>query len=218
MQARVFIVDDHPIVRQGLSQLINQSGDLLVCGEAEDAPGAIQGIEAAGPDIAIVDITLKAGNGIDLTRDIRARMPQVRVLILSMHDESLYAERALRAGARGFIMKQEANDRVVMAIRRVLAGEVVVSDAIAGRLLNRFVGSSDANVLDPLASLSDRELQVFQMIGRGMSTRRIAEDLNLSVKTIETYREHIKEKLHLKSGHELVHYAVHRRREGESPL
>jgi len=208
MKARVFVVDDHPIVRAGLAQLINQESDLHVCGEAADAASAFEGIEALKPDVAVVDLSLHGPDGLELVKNLRARNVPVPVVILSMHDESLYAERALRAGARAYLMKQEAAERVLVALRRVLAGDIYVSDRMASRLLGQMSHTHSFLGDSPLRCLSDRELDVFRRIGRGHSTRQIADDLHLSVKTVESYRTHIKEKLGLTSAVELVRCAV----------
>jgi DNA-binding NarL/FixJ family response regulator len=206
-KARILIVDDHPVVRQGLALLIGQQEDLSVCGEAEDAPRAISAIEALKPDLVLVDVSLKGTDGIELTKDIKIRFPSLPVLVLSMLDESFYAERALRAGAKGYVMKQEATDKILTAIRRVLSGEVFVSDKMVNRLLQKMAGDT-ASGGSPVEVLSDRELTVFQLIGGGHSTARIAEELHLSVKTIETHRAHIKEKLKLSDAAELSGYAA----------
>ena len=205
---RVLIVDDHPVVRQGLALLINQEPDLEVCGHAEDAHEALQNIRELMPDLVIVDISLKDTSGIDLIKDVRIQQPELPILTLSMHDESLYAERALRAGARGYIMKQEATEQVVTAVRRVLAGEIYVSNSMAARMVSKLAtGAAPANA-SPIESLSDRELEVFRLIGEGHKTRDVADRLHLSVKTIETYRAHIKDKLGFKDGNELFRFAV----------
>ena len=204
---RVFLVDDHPIVRQGLTQLINREDDLVVCGEAEDARTAIESIFASEAHVVIVDVSLEGPDGIELLKSIRMRDPRLPVLILSMHDESLYAERALRAGANGYIMKQEATDRVLTAIRQVLQGEVYVSERMARKMVQQFVGGG-AIARSLVDDLSDRELQVFRLIGQGHGTRQIAEELHLSVKTVESYYAHIKEKLSLRNGRELVQHAI----------
>jgi DNA-binding NarL/FixJ family response regulator len=205
----VLIVDDHPIVRQGLAQLINQEADLLVCGQAEDAHEAIQAIRQLNPNMVIVDISLKDTSGVELIKDLKVQFPDLPVLTLSMHDEAVYGERALRAGARGYIMKQEATEKVVTAIRRVLAGEVYVSDGMAAKIVSKLVGGVSKKPASPIESLSDRELEVFRMIGEGFSTREMAEKLHLSVKTIETYRAHIKDKLALQDTSELLRSAIH---------
>lgn len=206
-KARIFIVDDHPILRQGLTQLINQEADLSVCGEAEETNAALEAITALRPNIVIVDIVLKMIDGIDLVKKIRMQDEKLRILVLSMHDESLYAERALRAGANGYIMKQEAADQVVRAIRRVLGGEIYVSDKIGSKLLQRIVHRRAAGD-SPIDNLSDRELEVFRLIGRGYRTRQIAETLHVSVKTIESYREQIKHKMKLRDATELLQHAI----------
>lgn len=205
---RVFVVDDHPIVRQGLALLINREADLMVCGDAEDAQAAMHAIATAKPDIMVVDISLNGPDGLDLLKEIRARYPELPVLILSMHDESVYAERALRAGAQGYIMKQEATDKVLIALRRILSREIYVSERIANRMLQRYIGSPTAGTASSIADLTDRELEVFRLIGEGHSTRQIAEELHISVKTVESYQAHIKEKLSLRSARELVQHAI----------
>jgi DNA-binding NarL/FixJ family response regulator len=205
---RIFIVDDHPIVREGLSLMMNREPDLMVCGEAEEASTALQAITATHPDFLIVDISLNGPDGLDLLKSIRVRFPALPVLILSMHDESIYAERALRAGANGYIMKQEATEKVLVAVRQILEQKVYVSDRIANRMLQQYISGSDNKKHSPVAELSDRELEVFRLIGEGHSTRKIAEELHLSVKTVETYQAHIKDKLSLKSGRELVQRAI----------
>ena len=207
-QRRVFIVDDHPIVRQGLALLINREADLAVCGDAEDASSALQRIEELKPDLVVVDISLNGPDGLDLLKNVRVRYPNLPVLILSMLDESLYAERALRDGASGYIMKQEATERVLVAIRRILSGEIYVSDRMASRMLHQFAGGSQAGPRSPVTDLTDRELEVFRLIGEGNGTRQIAEHLHLSVKTVESYQAHIKDKLSLKNGRELVQRAI----------
>ncbi len=207
-QKKVFVVDDHPIVRRGLVELINQEQDLVVCGQAEDAHQAMQGIKTMKPDIVIVDISLKDRSGIELIKDVKAQYADLPVLTLSMHDESLYAERALRAGAKGYIMKQEATERVITAIRKVLSGQVYVSNGMAAKIVSKFAGGAPTAGAAVIDRLSDRELEVFSLIGQGYGTRQIAERLHLSVKTIETYRAHIKEKLSLASTDELLRYAI----------
>jgi DNA-binding NarL/FixJ family response regulator len=205
---KVFVVDDHPIVRQGLALLINREPDLTVCGEAEDAQSAMVAIVAAQPDILVVDISLNGPDGLDLLKNVRGRYPELAVLILSMHDESVYAERALRAGAQGYIMKQEATEKVLVALRRILSHEIYVSERIANRMLQRYIGSPHSGRPSSIAELTDRELEVFRLIGEGHSTRRIAEELHISVKTVESYQAHIKEKLLLRSARELVQHAI----------
>ncbi len=205
---RVFVVDDHPIVRQGLALLINQQPDLMVCGEAEDANQVLQAIDAAQPDVLVLDITLRGPDGIDVLKMVRSAQPELPVLILSMHDESLYAERALRAGANGYIMKQEATENVLVALRRILRGEVHVSPRVAHRIVQQLVPGSPRARPASIASLSDRELEVFRLIGAGYGTRRIAQELHLSVKTVESYQAHIKEKLSLDGARALMRRAI----------
>jgi DNA-binding NarL/FixJ family response regulator len=205
---RVFVVDDHPIVRQGLAQMVNREPDLIVCGEAEDASTVLQAIVTVKPDIMIVDISLNGPDGLELLKNIRSRYPALPVLILSMHDESIYAERALRAGANGYIMKHEAAEKVLEAVRQILNHETYVSDRVASKILQRYISGSDNPKSSPLSELSDRELEVFRLIGIGHSTRMIAEELHLSVKTVESYQAHIKDKLSLKNGRELVQHAI----------
>jgi len=208
-RSTIFIVDDHPIVRQGLALLINREPDLTVCGDAEEASSALRMIESLKPDLIIVDISLNGPDGLDLLKNIRAGDPNLPVLILSMLDESLYAERSLRAGASGYIMKQEATDRVLVAIRRILDGEIYVSDRMADRMLHRFVGGAQqVEPRSPISDLSDRELEVFRLIGDGRGTRQIAQELHISVKTVESYQAHIKEKLSLKNARELMQRAI----------
>jgi DNA-binding NarL/FixJ family response regulator len=201
-------VDDHPLLRQGLALLINREQDLMVCGEAEEAQAAVRAIAEKKPDILIADISLNGPDGLDLLKNIRMLYPDLPVLILSMHDESIYAERALRARANGYIMKQEATEKVLVAVRRILSGDMYLSDRMANKLLHQFISGSAADMSSRLSSLSARELEVFRLIGDGRSTRQIAEKLHLSIKTVETYQAHIKEKLSLRSGRELVQHAI----------
>lgn len=209
MRRRVFIVDDHPIVREGLAQLINREPDLLVCGDAADAQDALQKIAELAPDILIVDISLNGPDGLDLLKTIRSEDANLPVLILSMHDESIYAERALRAGANGYLMKGESTDKVLIALRRILNREIYVSPRIANRMLQYFVNGGPNRLKGAsIDDLSDRELEVLRRIGSGDSTRQIAERLHLSVKTVESYQAHLKEKLSLRNSRELVQYAV----------
>jgi DNA-binding NarL/FixJ family response regulator len=208
-KARVLLVDDHPILRQGLVQLINQEADLAVCGEAEDSPKAFAAVEELKPDVVLVDISLKGGNGIELIKNIKARWPDMPMLVLSMHDESLYAERALRAGSRGYIMKEEATEKVIGAIRKILTGEIYLSDKMKSKMLQQLANGRQKVVTSPIEYLTDRELEVFRLIGEGRSTRQIAGELHLSVRTVEAYREYIKSKLNLKNSTELVQHAFH---------
>jgi DNA-binding NarL/FixJ family response regulator len=204
----VFIVDDHPLLRQGLALLVNRERDLVVCGEAEEAQTAMKEITAKKPDILIADISLNGPDGLDLLKNLRMLYPNLPVLILSMHDESSYAERALRARANGYIMKQEATEKVLVAVRRILSGDIYLSDRMANKLLHQYISGAPADMSSRLSVLSDRELEVFRLIGEGRSTRQIAEKLHLSVKTVETYQAHIKDKLSLHSGRELVQHAI----------
>jgi len=204
----IFIVDDHPIVRQGLALLINREPDLAVCGDAEEAGSALDRIEELRPDLVVLDISLNGPDGLDLLKTIRARDFNLPVLILSMMDEVLYAERGLRAGANGYIMKQQATEQVLVAIRRILGGEIYVSERMSNKMLHLFVGGSPAQQSSPVADLTDRELEVFRLIGEGHGTRQIADELHLSIKTVESYQAHIKEKLLLKNGRELVQRAI----------
>jgi DNA-binding NarL/FixJ family response regulator len=205
---RIMVVDDHPIVRQGLALLINREADLVVCGEAEEASGAMHVLAASHPDVLIVDISLNGPDGLDLLKNIRTTHPSLPVLILSMHDELIYAERALRAGANGYIMKQEATEKVLVAVRRILSGEIYVSDRIANKMLKHYITGAGTLRNSSIADLSDRELEVFRLIGEGHGTRQIAEELHLSVKTVESYQAHIKEKLSLRSARELMQHAI----------
>ncbi len=205
---RVLIVDDHPILRKGLSLLINSEPDLTVVGEADNAQRALEMIDSHKPDLLIVDISLPGIDGIELIKTVKLSHRDLPSLVVSMHDESLFAERALRAGARGYIMKQEALEKLLVAIRRVLAGEIFVSDRIATSILEKMVSSENKTASSPIGLLSNRELTVFRMIGQGYKTSQIAEKLHLSVKTIESYRAHIKEKLKLADGTDLLKYAI----------
>jgi DNA-binding NarL/FixJ family response regulator len=208
-RARVLIVDDHPAVREALALRIGRQADLEVCGEAPDMGEALRLVADSRPDVAVVDISLKAGSGIDLIKRIKDRDDHIRILVWSMHSESLYAERALRAGALGYINKDQATDRIVEAIRQVLAGKVWLSEAMAERTLRRAVGTGrDEATRSPLDALADRELEVFRLIGEGVKTADIAERLHLSVKTVETYRDRIRQKLDLSDGTQLAHYAT----------
>ncbi len=207
-KSRVFLVDDHPIVRQGLALLINGETDLMVCGEADGGFAALQAIAEIRPDLLVLDISLSGPDGIDLLKTIRIKEPALPVLILSMHDESTYAERAIRAGANGYIMKQEATEKVLTAIRRIIRGEIYMSERLASRILQHFIRGSATSIDSPLSNLSDRELEVFRLIGEGHGTRQIADELHISVKTVESYQSHIKEKLALRNARELVQHAI----------
>ena len=207
--AKVLIVDDHPAVREALAIRIAAQPDLVVCGEAADATEALRLATAADPDVAVIDIGLSAGNGIDLIKRLKARNDRFRAIVWSMHSEDLYAERALRAGAMGYIDKKQATGKIIDAIRQVLEGKVYLSAAMTEKLLARAVGPSGPDSgRSPIDTLSDRELEVFRLIGQGVKTHEIAAQLHLSVKTVETYRDRIREKLDLKDGTELARCAV----------
>ncbi|TAL39797.1 MAG: response regulator transcription factor [Spirochaetes bacterium] len=206
--SKILIVDDHPIFRKGLSQLLGEEKDLVVCGEAEDAFEAERLIAKLKPDLVIVDITLRDTSGLELLRHVRERYEDLPVLVLSMHDESIYAERVLRAGARGYIMKQEMSGSVVQAVRQVLAGKIFASQAVVERMLGRLASPAQGGGDDPVAALSDRELEVFRLVGRGCARRQIASKLNVSVKTVGTYRDKIREKLGIGNSAELVRRAI----------
>lgn len=204
--AKILIVDDHPLVRAGFSQLIGDTTDLTVCGEAGDMAAALKLLDSIMPDLAIIDLSLAGGSGMDLIEHIKARNSKILMLVASMHDESLYAERVLAAGARGYINKQEAQEKIIPAIRQVLDGKVYMSEFMTEKILNNMVSGSDDK--RGIKSLSNRELQVFEMIGQGVAPGKMAKQLNLSVKTIETHQAHIKKKLGLTSAHKLTHRAI----------
>ena len=207
---RVLLVDDHPIVRHGLGLLIDQEEDLMVCGETSSAVETLDNFKRMEPDIAVVDISLQGTSGLELTKALKEIQPSLPILVLSMHDESLYAERALRSGARGYVMKQESAETVLKAIRKVLSGGVYLSERLSSQILREFVDGTEAQVEKfGIETLSDRELEVFELIGRGRSTRDVANRLGLSVKTIETHRAHVKQKLKIDTATELVHRAFH---------
>jgi DNA-binding NarL/FixJ family response regulator len=203
---RVFLVDDHPLVREWLTTLINQQSDLVVCGEAEDAPRALQAIERLQPDAAVIDITLATGSGLELVKDLKRVAPKVAIVVLSMHDEGLYAERVLRAGARGYVMKRETTKKIITAIRDVLAGRLHVSEEFRTSLAEKLIEGNKGE--SPVDQLSDRELEVFRQLGQGHETRRIAESLGLSIKTVQVYCARIKEKLNLANATELLREAM----------
>ena len=207
-RARILLVDDHPLVRERLAEVINREEDLIVSGEAEDRYEAIEAILAKPPDLVIVDLTLKNSDGLELIKDIRTRWPKMRMLVVSMHDESLYAERVIRAGAMGYITKQEATRKILVAIRRVLAGAVYLNEKIACRIISRLTSHSPAVGAAPSELLSDRELKVFDLTGHGLNISEIADRLHIAVKTVETYRARIKEKLKLKDSSELLQLAI----------
>jgi DNA-binding NarL/FixJ family response regulator len=204
----IFVVDDHPLVREWLANLINQQPDLAVCGEAEDAPEALAAIGSKRPDGAIVDISLKDSSGIELVKNLKESYPDVAILVLSMHEESHYAERALRAGARGYVMKRETTSKVIEAIRRVLEGKPYVSEELAGVLAAHFMEDKKGLGRSPIELLSDRELEVFDMLGRGLGTRQISDTLGISLKTVQAYCARMKEKFNLGSGTELLREAI----------
>lgn len=207
-RVRVLIVDDHPVVRDGLAAQLATEPDLEVCGEAEDVPGALALLKSARPDVAIIDVTLKNGNGIDLVKRIRAHDNAVRLLVWSMHPEELYAERALRAGAQGYVHKSRATTEILVALRAVLAGKIYLSGDQADRLLHRLIGGSPAASNNPVESLSDRELEAFGLMGQGRTTEQVAATMRVSPKTVETYRARIKEKLNLHNMTELIQRAT----------
>ena len=205
---KVLIVDDHPIVRQGLRRIMENEEDLSVCGEAETARDARTAIKDLTPDVMIADISLKQSDGIELVRDVRAHYPQLPILVLSMHDETIYAERMLSAGANGYIMKQAASEQFLVSLRRVLDGGIYVSEAVGNNMIQKFASGGAYVSANPIDRLSNRELQILHMIGKGMSTRETALSLNLSIKTVESHRQRIKRKLNLQTGTQLVQYAV----------
>jgi DNA-binding NarL/FixJ family response regulator len=207
-RTRVLLVDDHPVLAQGLTLIINNEEDLEVCGHAEDAGHALELADTIEPDLAIVDISLKDSDGIQLLKNIKARHPDLLALVLSLHDEALYAERALRAGASGYVMKQSPMPTVLAAIRKVLDGGIYVSDKMADRILAQTSGAKPVSAESPIERLSDREREVFHQIGQGMGTKEIAERLHLSIKTVETYRAHIKVKLQIANAAELIQKAT----------
>lgn len=208
LKSKVFIVEDHPITRNGLAQLISYQDDLQVCGHASTVAKAIDGVDEAKPDLVIVDVSLPDGHGIELVKDLEVRHPQIRILVLSMHDEGLYAERAFRAGASGYVMKQEPADTVLAAVRRILSGETYLSARMQEHVLSHFATGKPAAANSDVERLTDRELEVFELIGRGLGTREIARQLRLGVSTVETHRAHLKEKLDLESGTKLTCRAV----------
>ena len=208
LRKRVFLVDDHPLVREWLTNLINQQPTLTVCGEAESGPEAREKVLALKPDVAIVDIALKDSSGIELIKDLKQVCPEVAVLVLSMHEEAHYAERALRAGARGYIMKRETTRKVITAIGQVLEGKLCVSEALSAAMAAQFVQGKTLATGSPVEQLSDRELEVFELLGQGRTTRQIAETLRVSLKTVQAYCARIKEKLNLGSATELLRDAV----------
>ncbi len=204
---QIFLVDDHPVLRDGLRRLLDAEPDLQVCGEAENARKAYEGIKAASPELALVDISLPGPSGIELIKGLKARFPALRLLMLSMHDEVLYAERALRAGAKGYVMKQAPTDQLLTAIRRVLKGEIYLSQSVSGQLLGAFV-SQKPSPGPLLKKLSDREFEIVRLLGNGFTTSEIAQQLGISTKTVETHRGNLRRKLNLRSGSELTRFAM----------
>lgn len=205
---KVFLVDDHPLVREWLTNLINQQSDLAVCGEAETAPRALDAVAKTKPDVAIVDISLRDSSGLELIKSLKEMHPEIATLVFSMHDESLYAERALRAGAKGYIMKRETTRNVIDAIRRVLEGKLYISPTVAEEITARSVSGRAASAQTPVELLSDRELEVFEMLGQGLGTRQIADALRVSIKTVQAYCARMKEKMNLGSATELLREAI----------
>ena len=205
---RILVVDDHPMMRQGLAQLVGAETDLVVCGEAENAESALDCISTMKPDLVLADISLPGKNGLELIKDFQALQPGLPVLVISMHDESLYAERVLRAGGRGYVMKQEGGKKLMLAIRQVLGGQIYVSEKMSALILELFSGRRGSAEGSPVEKLTDREFEVFQLIGEGKGTREIAEKLHLSVKTVDVHRTNIKKKLKLESANELIRFAV----------
>ncbi len=208
VKTRIFIVDDHPMMRDGLAQLISQQPDMETCGQAGDAFEAVEQIKAAEPSLVLADITLPGRDGLELIKDIQALDPAIAVLVLSMHDEALYVERVLRAGGRGYVMKQEGGKRIMEAIRQVASGQISVSEKMSAKILEIFSGRRPEAAASPVETLTDREFQVFQCIGRGQETKEIATLLHVSPKTVEVHRANIKAKLKIKSMGELIRYSV----------
>lgn len=207
-ETRVLIVDDHPITRSGLAYLINHQPDMTTCCEAQNAAQALEGVIRTKPDLVLTDFTLPDKNGLELIKDIKAIRPQLPILVISMHEESLYAERALRAGVRGYITKEEGGERLMRAVRHVLSGAIYVSDKMSARILEIFSGRRAMQERSPVEELSDREFEIFELLGDGLSTQQIAERLHLSMKTVDAHRAKIKEKLKLKTTNELISYAA----------
>ena len=205
---KILIVDDHPMMREGLAQLISSAPALSVCGEAGDAGEAFEKAAHLKPDLMLADITLPGKNGLELIKDLQSAFPQIPVLVISMHDETLYAERVLRAGGRGYVMKQEGGKKILEAIRQVLEGKIAVSEKMSERILEIFSGRRSESVSSPVENLTDREFEVFQLIGQGAETRDIAKTLHISAKTVEVHRVNIKAKLKIESLSELIRYAV----------
>ena len=205
---RILIVDDHPVVRHGLAQLIDQEPDLVVCGQAQDTHKALAAVKSLNPDLVVTDLTMPGGEGLEYVKQLCAGFPSLTVLVLSIHDEEVYAERVLRAGGRGYIMKSAGGQKLLQAIRRVLRGKVYLSEEMSAKILNSYGARHKRAGYSKIGNLTDREFEVFQLIGQGMTTREIAQKLHLSPKTVDTHRRHIREKLQLESNAELTRYAL----------
>lgn len=208
VQKRIMVVDDHPMTRNGIADWIRCEQDLNVCAEAQNAEQALEAVSKSNPDLVLTDITLPGKSGLELIKDLRAMQPDLPILVISMHDESLYAERVLRAGARGYIMKHEGGDDIIRAIRQVLSGKLYVSEQMSARILEGVSGRQPATQCSAIKQLTDRELEIFQLIGQGLSTQEIANKLHLSAKTVHAHRASIKDKLEIKSVTELISYAA----------
>ncbi|HNZ74986.1 MAG TPA: response regulator transcription factor [Verrucomicrobiota bacterium] len=207
-RARILLVDDHPLVRERLAEIINQEPDLMVCGEAQDRAGALAAMAAHRPELAIIDLALKDSDGLELIKDIRLHWPNVLMLVVSMYEESLYAERVIRAGARGYVTKQEATRDILSAIRRVLSGRVYLNENVSARIIDRLADRSVPGAATPAEMLADRELQVFELLGRGLAVKEIARRLRIATKTVDTYRRRIREKLNLQTSSQLLQHAI----------
>lgn len=205
---RILLVDDHPVVRDGLAEAINREADLKVCAVAEDRAGALKAVQDTSPGLAVIDLTLKDSSGLELIKDLQVQWPELLILVVSMHEENLYAERVLRAGARGYMTKQQATRDIVSAIRRVLAGGIYLNEATTSAVLSRLTSKPGTTGGSPLDCLTDRELQIFELTGTGLSTREIATRLRIDIKTVDTYRTRIKEKLGLTSSSQLLQMAI----------
>ncbi len=205
---KVLLVDDHPIVRQGIKMVLEQEPDFSICGEASSASEALQVLMGAKPDVAIVDLTLKESSGLELIKDIKIRQPKLLVLVLSIRDESFYAERALRAGARGYITKEEGTEKVVEGLRKILSGELYLSERISSKMIRKLVDSKTSENESLIHNLTDRELEILELIGAGLTTREVSERLHISIKTVNSHREHIKDKLKLDNSTELLKHAI----------
>ena len=207
-RARILLVDDHPLVRERMAEIINQEPDLMVCGEAQDRAGALAAMAAHRPELAIINLALKDSDGLELIKDIRLHWPNVLMLVVSMYEESLYAERVIRAGARGYVTKQEATRDILSAIRRVLSGRVYLNENVSARIIDRLADRSVPGAATPAEMLADRELQVFELLGRGLAVNEIARRLRIATKTVDTYRRRIREKLNLQTSSQLLQHAI----------